>query len=177
MEKSIYNLILNGQKMVIHDTKTFNWVFNVSCFAMAVTLPPLTRISSPVDHLNVPTTIKRRFNHAPSVTLAKVPSLPRSKLGMEAPLAVNHMSSLVLMPRLTRSKMLSGQSKLSKNSTSSWMFVLVAPMVAMDFSGGWNSTILKQGSPDQHNNSFNLKSSTLVPVHMFQLLQCNTTVM
>merc|ERR1712176_1634948 len=177
MEKSIYNLILNGQKMVIHDTKTFNWVFNVSCFAMAVTLPPLTRINSPDDHPNVPTMIKRRFNHAPSVTLAKVPSPPRSKLVMEAPLDANLMSSLVLMPRLTRSKMLFGQPKLSKSSTSSWMFVLVAPMVAMVFSGDWNSIIPKLGSPDQHNNSSNLKSGTLVPAHMFQLLQCNTTVM
>merc|ERR1712227_972586 len=47
----------------------------------------------------------------------------------------------------------------------------------MDFSGGWNLIILKPGSLDQHNNSSNLKSDTLVPAHMFQLLQCNTTVM
>ena len=38
--------------------------------------------------------------------------------------------------RSTRSKTPSGQSKLSKSSTSSWMFVLVTTMVAMNFSGG-----------------------------------------
>ena len=66
---------------------------------MVVTLLPLTRTNNPVDHPNVPIMIKRRFNHVLSVTLAKVPSLLRSKLVMEAPLAVSHMSSLVLMPR------------------------------------------------------------------------------
>ena len=122
--------------MVIHDTKTFNWVFKVSCFAMAVTLLPLTRINSPVDHPNVPTMLKIRFNLALSVTLVKAPSPSKSKLPTAVPLAVNLMSSLVSTPRSTRSKTPSGQSKLSKSSTSSWMFVLVTTMVAMDFSGG-----------------------------------------
>lgn len=57
------------------------------------------------------------------------------------------------------------------------MFVLVTIMVAMDFSGDWNLTIPKQGSPDQPNNSSNSKSPTRDPLHMSQLLQCNTTVM
>lgn len=172
MEKSICSLISNGHpdgtQLLEKFFKMLKWKSKAFYFAMAVTLQQLTKINSPVNHPNVKFMIKLKFNHVLLVTLAKDLLPPQSKLVMVTLSDVNLMPSLVSMQRLPKLKTPSGLSKMLKSSTSSWMFALATIMVAMGFSGDLNSIILRLGSLDQRNNSSNLKSNMLDPVHMYQ---------